>query len=300
MHRSIGMVLALILGLAIWFPPLPPGYAQEGPTPIEAPEVYTLDLVGFSQTEETQFQVTFSLEGTGPDNNNASIELANTVALRPEPAAFYGKTEATGHLAIFDLVPDDAVQRSITNEMAYLRSGLYIHADLAAEDRDACGMSILGATPAANQLDAHVPLPAETFLAFPEIPRALPDVSFGDQVAARYTLSGFSNSSIEDGSAEIHYLPDEGRLVYFHFEGQGDFVAGETTVKGSLSYTFQMIPDQPPYAFEVPLACQNPNVQGVPIFTPSAEWQVQQNNGYFRTNRSIDYLTQFYEEQLSA
>jgi hypothetical protein len=167
---------------------------------------------------------------------------------------------------------------------------------------DSCGKNISGAAPALTRLQNQVPFPSSAFIdsSFPEIPRILPDVAFGERVAVHYRLEAFHSSTIENGRVDIHWLPDENRVTYFEFEGTGQFYVQDTQLEGTLRYTYTLISDEEDYAFALPTNCQSPNVQGVAIFEPSPEWIVREDYGYYITNQSIENLIEFHNESMTT
>ena len=268
---------------------------------IDAPDTYEIDLLGISRTDTSQFAVTFGFEGHRLGGEATSVNLNSVVAIQPDPPAYHAETQATGDLELFRLIPVTSDQTEIENELVYLERNLFSYVNFPQEEQESCGKNISGGTPAINRLQSQVPFPSSTFVdgSFPEIPRVLPDIQFGERIAVHYLLPEFSSSTIENGRVEIHWLPDADRVSYFEFEGTGQFYVQDTQLEGNLHYSYTLISDNEHYEFSTPTHCETPNVQGATIFEPSPEWIVRENYGYYITNRSIDHLIAFHNDGLT-
>lgn len=277
--------------------------AQDGDEQgVDAPDTHEIDFLGISRTDTSQFEVTFEFEGIRLGGEPSTVNLSSRVAIQPDPPAYYAQTEATGDLHLFRLISITSNETEIENELVYLRRGLYTYISFPQAQQESCGKNISGATPAVNRLQSQVPFPSSIFIdgSFPEIPRVMPNIEYGERVAAKYTLEEFSSSTIENGTVEIHWLPDENRVTFFAFEGTGQFYVQDTQLEGTLHYTYTLISDNATYDFGLPTSCQSPNVQGVAIFEPSPEWIIRENYGYYITNQSIGSLITFHDENMVA
>jgi hypothetical protein len=297
--RRLLLLFMLLLGAVVGL--IQPVQAQDGQSGIEAPETYDVDLINISREELSQFDVTFEFEGVNHRGEAVSLSLSNVVAIRPDPAAFHAINRAEGSLDLFRLGGEETDMGTLESELTYLGSALVTHIALPDAGSESCGKLTGGRRPAINQLDSLIPFPTEIFIlgSVPEMPRLLPDAEFDGQPVARYGLESISNRTISSGSVEAHILPDTNRLTYFAFEGEGEFLARELPVEGTLRYRYRLLPPDPNYAFDRPAGCQVPAVDGVRLFEPSVEWITRDNFGTYLTAQSISNLVAFHEEQLA-
>ncbi len=295
MRRLFPICIALILTL---FPMLV--HAQDGTDPIEAPDSYIVELLGIPRTEASQFTVTYDFEGVDEDDESVAVSLVNQVAIQPDPPAYHSQAQATGDLLLFDMINTDTAQTEIESELVYLRRNLYTYVHFPTTQQTSCGKNVSGSTPAINRLSAQLPFPSNTFQELPPLPRVYPDAEFGEQQVARYALDDFSSFGIEQGTIELHLIPADNRVVYFTFEGNGQFYANETLVEGNLRYTYTTIPGPITYDFHKPTACEAPNVQDVAIFEPSVEWITREDTGFYLTNQTLETLIAFHQETLDT
>lgn len=259
-------------------------------------DTYQIDLLGISRAESSYFQVIYQFKGIDVDGEPVTIDLTSSVWLQPDPPAYRLEVEAMGTLSLFDLVPPASTQTSIRTELVYLRRGLYSLVEFS--DTFSCGKSIASGTPAINRLSLHSPFPSNTFWHIPPANRLLPDGEFAGQPTARYHLDGFDTAYIDDGAVEIHVLPEENQVVYFAFDGVGEFLANNRSIVGTLHYRYQLLPFPSGYEFEKPSRCTPPRVAELVFFEPTVEWIIREHQAFYLTNQPIDTLIAFHQVQL--
>jgi hypothetical protein len=272
------------------------------PPPIDAPATYKVDVIGISNQETSRFTISFALEGVDDDGRPVALNLENSTVIQPEPPVFYAEIRAEGALDLFDLAPGEAAPTTATVRLAYWRSGLYTHVAFPDSPQESCGKLTMGTTPALTQLDDRLPFPTDIFFVetLPPMTRILPDVGFGEGVAARYRSNEIDSPTIEQGQFEVHWLPEGKQLAYFSFEGRGEFRTRQTNLRGMLRYTYRLSPDRTPHSLELPGYCRSPNVYGIPIFQPSVEWIRRDLSGSYLTNQTINTLMRFHQAAFEA
>ncbi len=277
-------------------------YAQDDGVGIDAPAEYTLDIINLPNTHPTAFTIDFEFTGTNQETaEDASLALASTVHIQPEPIAFRASFTADGYLLLFDLVPiTSADQTVIAAELAYVQKGYYVFVTLPDTDESSCGKQTLAPSAAGTKLDTQLPFPTDIFYdnLVPALPRVYPDGEFAGQPTARYAIT-LDERAIA-GQFEVEILPKTMELIVFKFSGSGNFQAqdGAVRLNGDLIYHYQRhIP--PVGSMSRPAGCENPQVQGVPIYEPSVQWVTRTDIGEFTTNQSIESLIEFYAERLS-
>lgn len=260
-------------------------------------DTYQIDLLGISRTASSHFWVSYQFEGIDSNGEMVSIDLTSTSWLQPDPPAYHLDVQATGDLTLFDLISPATPQTHIQTTFTYLRRGLYNVVKFP--DSMSCGKSIVSGTPAIDRLSLHSPFPSNTFEDLPPANRSLPDGEFDGQPTARYRLDSVNTSLIDEGQLEIHVLPEQNQVVYFSFDGTGDFLANEQRITGTLSYRYELLPFPPDYEFTKPSQCTPPMLAGLTFFEPSVEWVIREQEGFYVTNQTIDNLLIFHQAQLS-
>ncbi len=273
--------------------------AQDDPG-ITAPDTYQIDWLGIPRSESSQFAVSLDFDGVDKQGEPLSVELDSRVILQPDPPAFELQAEATGDLAVFRLVPFGSEQRVVANQIVYERRLLHTYVSFPDATEFSCGQSVSGGAPAIRRLEQQTPLPERIFQSLPEVERILPDAEFDGQLVARYVLDEVRTDEIEAGRLTVHILPEIERVVYFAFEGYGEFLLNDYRATGHLrySYTLQPLEERDTYDFRPVTVCDPPQVRGVAVFEPSAEWIVRDDYGSYLTNQSVRRLLEFHSTSL--
>lgn len=300
LYRFPPLFLPLI-GLALIVFPITFSHAQDGPTPIDAPETYTVDLIGVSTEETSHFTVTLDFDGTNQRGERITLNYYTEIIVQPEPNAYVAILEASGDLRLFGLAGRDTTQKQIQSELYYQKGQNVVYIDFPQTDTTSCGKQTTSGRAAIYRLEAQTPFPSEIFItgAIPPVARLSPDGSFGDAPTARYFSDDVKSSAIKTGRVEAELLPDENRLVMFSFEGEGQFLFDDATVNGTLRYTYQLFPTQDSYGFDRPQACQTPLVYGVPLYEPSVNWVTRELDGSYLAGQSIKTLIEFHQTTLA-
>lgn len=275
-------------------------YAQDDEG-VAAPVEYTLDIINLPDTHPTAFTVHFEFSGINLENDEDMRLLMTSVAeIQPEPIGYRASLEAEGYLPLFDLVPiTSADQTVIAAELAYVQKGYYAFVELPDTGDSSCGKQTLAPSAAGTKLDDQLPFPTDIFYdnLVPAMPRIHPDGEFAGQATARYGLT-LDEQAIQ-GEFVVEILPETKELIAFKFVGSGNFQAqgGAVRLTGDLTYVYER---QLPSIQDMtrPSSCEDPNVQGVPIYEPSVQWVTRTGIGEFTTNQSIESLIAFYAEVL--
>ena len=288
--------------MVLGFSTIAPVYGQDDGRGIDAPAEYWLDIIHLPNTHPTAFAIHYEFDGVNAETDEAvNLLLASSVTIQPETTRFYASLTAEGYLPLFNLVPRAAVdQTMLTSELAYLQKGSYALVHLPDSDQSSCGKQTLAPNAATIKLDEQLPFPTDIFFdnTLPAISRIYPDGDFAGKPTARYAAE--LDERIVQGQLEVEILPETKELIAFRFAGTGIFQAdgGDITLDGNLIYEYSRTIPSENQMIARPAGCENPNVQGIPIFEPSVQWVVRADIGEYTTNQSIEKLIAYYAEQL--
>ncbi|MCI0710984.1 MAG: hypothetical protein L0154_12575 [Chloroflexi bacterium] len=274
--------------------------SQVSLTSAQGDDTYFLDVINLPNTHSTSFYILYEFDGANNDTDEpVMLTLESTVIIQPEPAALTAIINAEGSLFVYDLVPRDVREESMLHsQQVYFRAGYFTFIELSS-GAVSCGKQTAGPGSATNRLEAQLPFPNDIFFenTVPGLPRlddndefdGHPTVLYGDTV---------SNQAIE-GTFTVAQRPDTGELISFTFDGSGKFHApGDITLDGDLSYTFERLTVADDFIHQRPTGCQEPAVQNVPVYEPSANWLIREDVGEYTTNQGFETLAQFYADAL--
>jgi hypothetical protein len=289
--RFVRRLTVCILALLLFHTPL---------IDAQSDDTYSLDVINLPNTHPTRFYILYEFDGIDDSTGEAvSLILESMVTIQPEPAALTATIDAEGSLSTYELVPREASEETqIVSEQVYYQAGYFTYVQLA-DGATSCGKQTVGPQSAANRLEAQLPFPTEIFFenTVPALPQLDKPGDFDGQITITYG-DEVSNQAVE-GTFTAAELPETGELIFFSFDGSGRFRApGNITLDGDLTYTYERMEVPDDFVHGRPPGCQEPSVQGVPIYEPSANWLIREDVGEYTTNRSFETLARFYAEAL--